>query len=189
MNTVTNESAFVNSAQSEHLYQKPAFTQPSMYKMDDFEDDMLSCDEMLDTEEFSCKPVTQGQSLEANKLSLVATDMSRSDKIANSVELPILPGVKKGIWRSVSYTIYREVEEVSEKSTDAKVEEQPAEAEESSEEQDEDIEEIVAEMQQLLKNQKKSKAKKYADIIRESVEFTLDDEEEFDDSYEKKQLE
>ena len=35
-------------------------------------------------------------------------------------------------------------------------------------------------MRQLLKNQNFSKSSKYSDIIRESMEFFLDDEENFD---------
>ena len=53
MNTVTkNTAAFEQSDRSAKVYQKPVFTQPSLYKMDDHEDDMMSCDEMLDTDEF-----------------------------------------------------------------------------------------------------------------------------------------
>ena len=117
----------------------------------------------------------------------VSIELDLCNKFDNSIELPILPGIVKGIWKQVSYTIYREVEEVSESSSQAEIKQEPAEAEDSSEEQDDDIEEIIAEMHQLLKNQKMSKAKKYEDIIRESIEFTLDDEEEFEGSNSKDQ--
>ena len=43
-----------------------------------------------------------------------------------------------------------------------------------------DIEDFLIEMKYLLKNQVKSKTSKYAEIIRESVEFFLDQEENFD---------
>ena len=183
MNLVTKQVTFANCKQSTSAYQKPVFTQPSMYKMDDFLDDMISCDEMLETDEFCDQAASQGHNQDGNKSSLVTNQVDHCDKFAESVELPILPGVVKGIWKRVSYTIYRDVEVESNPSNNARAEEEPAEVQESSEEQEEVIEEILAEMHQLLKTQKKSKAKKYQDIIRESIEFTLDDEEQFDGSY------
>ena len=43
-----------------------------------------------------------------------------------------------------------------------------------------DIEDFLIEMKELLENQVRTKTSKYTQIIRESVEFFLDEEENFD---------
>lgn len=110
---------------------KPVFTEPSVYKMAQLEDEMISVDEMSQTEEVSSKIVITAES---GKPVIVPETIYRYDTFCKFVELPCLSGVSKGIWRQVSYTTYRQVMEESEKESPAEELEQLAEAEENSDE-------------------------------------------------------
>ena len=140
---------------------------------------MICDDEISETDEVSNEVVSQVQS---NKSEIVLKTIQSCDTIKDSVELACPANVSKGIWKQVSYSNYKQVEEQSEQESPVEEPEQPAEVEDSSQEVVENIEEIVAEMQNILKDQKMSKLSKYKHIIRESIELTLNENEDYDES-------
>ena len=115
-----------------------------MYKMAQFDDQFIIDDEINQIEEVSSLVDLK---VDCKKSLIVPQTICRCDSFESCIELPCLAGVSKGIWRQVSYTIYRQVEEKSEYDTHADQLEQPAEAGESSDdEQVENVEEIIEQM-------------------------------------------
>lgn len=127
------------------------------------------------------------------KLSL--DDESESENIEDKIiELPVMESVTRGLWRSVSRssrTVYvaEEVKEVVSEQKNASEEQQVEDLDESEEESDnesineesddeesdEELQRDIQEMKKIIKRQHISRASKYQQIIRESVEFSQED--------------
>lgn len=184
------------------VFSEPNFYKMNVQESEMMSDDELDMEQSM-SEKLNIKQLSQianklsqnASCLDTIRHTSVQQKLSLDDESEDKIiELPVMESVTRGLWRSVSHssrTVYvaDEVKEVVSEEKNASEEQQVEDLDESEEESDnesineesddeesdEELQRDIQEMKKIIKRQHISRASKYQQIIRESVEFSQED--------------